>query len=757
MSMAVQTIEKDKVGLSVDVDPAEAYGSLSDDGEESDSTTEIKKPGPHDVLLGRGGGTNNHQGNVNFRQLVRQHKMRYLACSKVEKPKVAREVVQLWRKLDPPGRFLQRNNETKKGPGSVKDVCNIWVEVNEKKAREKASQCLRERTEDVLPYLSHLRQQQDQMTEQGVTQVQRHLKMEQSGNAAHNSPNAVAQGPGNCNSILNMPDRPADVNANIYRRGSLPVDGAAPVTPVHAGLHERRTSMPAASHMHSQQQQQLSMNMQMMARQQQVLRNAFTVIERSGGAQSAQNMVGMQQAMGQQQLLAERRALMHQQRSSFEGQMLPNGLTPQERMMMQNNLMAQQSQAMGRAGVSGMMDQGGQQQGMNMAMMANNNNNIASLNAGMHNRNMANHQVHQMHSPRAQQQRIVDHQLDHHRAAMSQLSLHGMNAQQSPHGMNPQSPHGIHPQSPHGQRNSNMAFHEFQHQQAAKNPLPVQRNGRPRTSPHPVRDIHVPVNVDDLEPLPAYGQEQERASTILLNVSPVPDTHKSVGPPRFISPNIVNETRQAESRDKLHADQDGARRSQNKRSNASKRLAAGGGTDEYDNSNPLPVDHRGDQGQGNNGDGGILGESNDGRGGDATLKEYRKTLEDYITNHQISTPAVDIDDDVSDEGGGFEGIDASAWIQQALHDSTDLSLNNRKNPPAGGRRGLMKEHRENSKKSLMSTGTGDAGSFMSIALSDMDESMPLRDHSARDAPTRGSFSNRSISSELTDFSELDCL
>jgi hypothetical protein len=43
----------------------------------------ITKPGGHDVLLGRGGGTNNHCGNVKFRQLVNEHKMAYLACSKV--------------------------------------------------------------------------------------------------------------------------------------------------------------------------------------------------------------------------------------------------------------------------------------------------------------------------------------------------------------------------------------------------------------------------------------------------------------------------------------------------------------------------------------------------------------------------------------------------------------------------------------------------------------------------------------------------
>lgn len=128
----------------------------------------ITKPGEHDVLLGRGGGANNHRGNIKFRKLVNEHKMRYLACNKVEKPKVAREVVNLWRQMDPPGRFCARIDLSKKGPGSVKAADNVWYEVGDKKAREKASQCLRERTADVLPYIKQLREQQDAFTSHGV-------------------------------------------------------------------------------------------------------------------------------------------------------------------------------------------------------------------------------------------------------------------------------------------------------------------------------------------------------------------------------------------------------------------------------------------------------------------------------------------------------------------------------------------------------------------------------------------------------------
>lgn len=53
------------------------------------------------------------------------------------------EVVQIWRALDPPGRFLTKTDASQ-GDES------LWHDVGDKKAREKASQCLRERTPDVV-------------------------------------------------------------------------------------------------------------------------------------------------------------------------------------------------------------------------------------------------------------------------------------------------------------------------------------------------------------------------------------------------------------------------------------------------------------------------------------------------------------------------------------------------------------------------------------------------------------------------------
>jgi len=110
-------------------------------------------------MCGRGGGTNNHIGNIRFRQLVNEHKLRYLAASKVDKPKVAMEVVQIWRALDPPGRFLTKTDASQ-GDDS------LWHDVGDKKAREKASQCLRERTPDVMPFVKQLQEQEKRKKEE---------------------------------------------------------------------------------------------------------------------------------------------------------------------------------------------------------------------------------------------------------------------------------------------------------------------------------------------------------------------------------------------------------------------------------------------------------------------------------------------------------------------------------------------------------------------------------------------------------------
>lgn len=193
---------------------------------------------------------------------------------------------------------------------------------------------------------------------------------------------------------------------------------------------------------------------------------------------------------------------------------------------------------------------------------------------------------------------------------------------------------------------------------------------------------------------------------------------------------------------------------------------------------------------------------------EAGLVEYRKTLENYMSAHKISAPtAVDnlIDDDLSDVED--IGVDASAWLQQTLNDSSEFSINNNKKKkrtkkdhchhggghdeharrpgPREPERGVA---RNRSNESLMSTEVRsldgksmDGMSLMSLAISEMEENeRQQKEHKQRhpgegggggddsemeeesvDFDGRGhkmngarsTSSSRSVMSELTDFSD----
>jgi hypothetical protein len=86
----------------------------------------------NDVLCGRGGLTNHHAGNIFFRRLVRMHQEAYVQATKRDKASVAKKIVDHIRNLNPSGRFLK------------KDSNGDWVDIGDRKAREKTSQALRE-------------------------------------------------------------------------------------------------------------------------------------------------------------------------------------------------------------------------------------------------------------------------------------------------------------------------------------------------------------------------------------------------------------------------------------------------------------------------------------------------------------------------------------------------------------------------------------------------------------------------------------
>jgi len=94
---------------------------------------DIEIPHINDVLCGRGGGTNQHHGNEQYRRIVNETKYRYLSSNKRGKPVIARELVATIYNFDPPGRFLEKNENT-----------NQHHDIGEEKAVQKVSQALRE-------------------------------------------------------------------------------------------------------------------------------------------------------------------------------------------------------------------------------------------------------------------------------------------------------------------------------------------------------------------------------------------------------------------------------------------------------------------------------------------------------------------------------------------------------------------------------------------------------------------------------------
>eukprot|EP00562_Extubocellulus_spinifer_P008242 CAMPEP_0178508552 /NCGR_PEP_ID=MMETSP0696-20121128/20814_1 /TAXON_ID=265572 /ORGANISM="Extubocellulus spinifer, Strain CCMP396" /LENGTH=800 /DNA_ID=CAMNT_0020138115 /DNA_START=99 /DNA_END=2502 /DNA_ORIENTATION=- len=151
------------IGFSTITESADVLQERADAAARS---VDVTSPGPHDVLVGRGGRTNFHKGNINYRSLLAEYKMQYINAHKVDKPNFAREVVKIMRYLDPPGRFLtvSKTSEVKANAADKKKkdgdsggeegktarrrpmAEERWHDVGNGRAREKTSQCLRERT-----------------------------------------------------------------------------------------------------------------------------------------------------------------------------------------------------------------------------------------------------------------------------------------------------------------------------------------------------------------------------------------------------------------------------------------------------------------------------------------------------------------------------------------------------------------------------------------------------------------------------------
>ena len=86
---------------------------------------------PHDVLFGRGYGTNNHEGNKYFRSMVSSMASKYKSSSKSEKTDIAKHIIDVIHKRG--GRFLAPFPNT-----------NLWNIVEGREMRKKTSQALRD-------------------------------------------------------------------------------------------------------------------------------------------------------------------------------------------------------------------------------------------------------------------------------------------------------------------------------------------------------------------------------------------------------------------------------------------------------------------------------------------------------------------------------------------------------------------------------------------------------------------------------------
>lgn len=87
----------------------------------------------HVACKSKGGQSNSHPGNMQWRTLVAANKELYVSLPKKQKMLLSQSIVNAVRSQDPPGRFLGKDNKTE-----------TWHDVGDKRAQEKTSQALRE-------------------------------------------------------------------------------------------------------------------------------------------------------------------------------------------------------------------------------------------------------------------------------------------------------------------------------------------------------------------------------------------------------------------------------------------------------------------------------------------------------------------------------------------------------------------------------------------------------------------------------------
>jgi len=105
----------------------------------------VKEVNPHDVLLGRGSGSNQWIGNRYFRDIVKQRREEYISAKKNRRKKeIAKELFDCIR--DSGGRFLRLDENAEPVDSIVKE--GTWYECDEKASLEKCKQALRQHRPD---------------------------------------------------------------------------------------------------------------------------------------------------------------------------------------------------------------------------------------------------------------------------------------------------------------------------------------------------------------------------------------------------------------------------------------------------------------------------------------------------------------------------------------------------------------------------------------------------------------------------------
>lgn len=135
--MNTSTRKKKKVGATTSATVAASASptvSAASAASTASGIVRVSSPGKNDVLCGRGGNVNNHEGNRYYRSIVQVEKENYtLNANKAEKTTICNNIIDRIHNLEPKGRFLMKQTGT-----------NYWVEVDHGKAVAKTSQALRE-------------------------------------------------------------------------------------------------------------------------------------------------------------------------------------------------------------------------------------------------------------------------------------------------------------------------------------------------------------------------------------------------------------------------------------------------------------------------------------------------------------------------------------------------------------------------------------------------------------------------------------